>query len=332
MRTRWMGSVLALAVLLTGVALASAEVIRRDLPFEGRPVVLLLPENYEKGHDLIPLVLHLHGAVPFANAPEGELTNSGYGDLPSKYRVMVAAPQGTQHPATGLYFWNATEGCCGFEPIFGPQVDDAGYLNRLLDRLLAAYPIDPQRIYIYGYSNGAFMAHRLACDYAGRFAGIVAGAGATFHDPRRCVPAVPISVLQFHSLTDDTVLFSGGNFFPMVSLTAYPGAVETAERWAALNGCGGEMEFGKKPTLDLTTPGTVELPEGGTLTGGVEGKETTVNKVKHCPKGLEVELWTLEGDVPHPPLFFSVEGNKLKPLAEESWKFLRKHTREHDTD
>ena len=314
MRTRWMGSVMAIVVLLLGVGLASADIIRHNLIFDERPVVLLFPENYEKGNDLLPLVLHLHGAVPvpLLDVHEVELENSGYRDLPSKYGVMVAAPRGTLHPALERYFWNATEGCCGFEPVFGPQVDDARYLNRLLDRLLADYPIDPRRIYIYGYSNGAFMAHRMACDYAGRFAGIVAGAGATFHDAGRCVPSVPISVLQFHSLTDDTVLFSGGNFVPGFP-TDYPGAVETMERWADVNGCVGELEFGKKPHFDLTT--------------FVEGKETMVNTFKHCPHGIDVALWSMEGGVPHPPVFFGVGANGLKTLAEESWKFLRSHKR-----
>ena len=162
---------------------------------------------------------------------------------------MVAAPSGTLHPVIGLYFWNATEGCCGFEPVLGPQVDDAGYLNRLLDELLTRYPIDSQRVYIYGYSNGAFMAHRMACDHAERFAAIVAGAGATFNDPERCAPSGSVSVLHFHSMADAVIPFDGGNTFPGNPETAFPGAIETVERWAALNGCIGELKFGKETIM-----------------------------------------------------------------------------------
>jgi hypothetical protein len=71
MKTRHMGSVMAVAVLLAGVGMVSAGVIRQDIEFDGRPVVILLPENYDKGHDLIPLVLHLHGAVPFPDTRPG---------------------------------------------------------------------------------------------------------------------------------------------------------------------------------------------------------------------------------------------------------------------
>ena len=100
MRTRCIGSVLAVAVLLAGVSMVSAGVIRQDMEFDGRPVVLILPKNFDKGNDLIPLILHLHGAVPFSNAPNLELENSGYRDLPRKDRVMVVAPRAALNPTT----------------------------------------------------------------------------------------------------------------------------------------------------------------------------------------------------------------------------------------
>jgi hypothetical protein len=89
----------------------------------------------------------------------------------------------------------------------------------------------------------------------------------------------------------------------------------------------GELKDGNKPKYDLTTPGVVELPGGVIVTGGVEGKDTTVNKFKRCPHGIDVELWSLEEGVPHPPLFFHVGANGIKTLAEKSWQFLRRHKR-----
>jgi poly(3-hydroxybutyrate) depolymerase len=290
--------------------------IERELTVEGCPVRLILPENFDKGHDLIPLILHLHGALPFENAPELELDASGYRDLPGKYRVMVAAPRAALNPVLGLFAWNAFFSLAGCGPV---NADDPGFLNRLLDELLATYPINPQRVYIYGYSAGAAMAHRMACDNTERFAGIVAGAGFTLGDLLQCAPAVPISVLQFHSMDDEVVLFDGGNIGPLVAdpgnpACDYPGAIETAAQWAARNGCIGELQSGKKLKLDLTFI--------------VEGKETTVHTFKQCPHGIDVELWSMEGGVPHPPLFFVDGPNGMKTLAEKSWKFLRKHARD----
>jgi polyhydroxybutyrate depolymerase len=331
MRTRCMGSLMAVAVLLAGVGMVSAGVIRQDIEFDGRPVVLILPENYDKGKDRIPLILHLHGAQPVPNAPDRELEASGYRDLPGKYRVMVAAPRAVFNQTVGTFGWNSFFSLAGCGP---RNEDDVGFLNSLLNELLATYPIDPQRVYIYGYSSGAAMAHRMACENAERFAGIVAGAGFTLGDPELCAPSVPISVLQFHSRGDEVVLFDGGNVGvrsgdPGNPACDHPGAIDLLTRWADRNGCVGELKFGKKPKLDLTTPGFADPPG---ITGGVEGKETTVNKFKQCPCGIDVELWSMEEGVPHPPLFFGVGPNGIKTLAEKTWKFLRQHVRDDNDD
>jgi polyhydroxybutyrate depolymerase len=177
---------------------------------------------------------------------------------------------------------------------------------------------------MYGYSKGAGMAHRMACVDAERFAGIVAGAGFTLGEPQSCAPSVPISVLQFHSTGDGLVLFNGGNrgditgTDPGNPACEFPGAIELLTRWADRNGCVGELKFGKKPKFDFTTI--------------VEGKETTVNKFKQCPNDIDVELWSMEEGVPHPPLFFRVGPNGIKTLAEKTWKFLRKHVRDNNDD
>jgi polyhydroxybutyrate depolymerase len=334
MKTRRIGSFMAVAVLLVGVGMVSAGVIRQDIEFDGRPVVLILPENYDEGNDLIPLVIHLHGALPFPNAPDLELDASGYPDLPGKYRAMVAAPRAAFNETLGLYAWDSFFSFVGCGP---HDADDVGFLNGLLDTLIDEYPVDPQRVYIYGYSAGAAMAHRMACVNAERFAGIVAGAGFALGDPELCEPSVPISVLQFHSKGDEGVLFDGGNIGDLAAdpgnpACDYPGAIGLLTRWADLNGCRSALKFGKKPKLDLTTPGAVEVPGVGIITGGVEGKETTVNKFKQCPHGIDVELWSMEEGVPHPPLFFHVGPNGIKTLAEKTWKFLRKHVRDNYDD
>jgi hypothetical protein len=74
--------------------------IETELYFEGRFVRLIIPANLHDSESRpLPLVLHLHGAVPFPDVPDLELNNSGYRGLPGKYRVMVAAPRGTLRPA-----------------------------------------------------------------------------------------------------------------------------------------------------------------------------------------------------------------------------------------
>jgi polyhydroxybutyrate depolymerase len=139
------------------------------------------------------------------------------------------------------------------------------------------------------------MAHRMACDNAERFAGIVAGAGITLGNPQLCAPSVPISVLQLHSMGDKAILFDGGNIGnragkPGNPACEFPSAIELLTRWADLNGCRGALKFGKKPKLDLTTPGAVELPGGVIITGGVEGaappRQTVQDGLRQRLKGF----------------------------------------------
>ncbi len=42
-------------------------------------------------------------------------------------------------------------------------VDDTEYLVNLIDKIASSYPIDREKVYIFGHSNGGFMAHRMAC-------------------------------------------------------------------------------------------------------------------------------------------------------------------------
>lgn len=308
------------------IKVPKADPIEDSITFEGRFVRLIFPEKTHRHKQrLLPLVLHLHAFSPFPGLVDRALDTLGYRALPGIYDVIVAAPMGTFHEQLGAFFWNATGACCGFEHLYGPQVDDAGFLVRLVEEMIAQYPVDPQRVYIFGFSNGGFMAHRMACDHADRFAAVVSFAGATFQDPERCAPSARIAVLEVHSRADDNVLFEGG-FAPEVPPspeTEYPGAIKTIEQWGYINGCKGALRFGNRPVFDIAE--NTGLP-------GAEGKETTINRFTGCPHGVKVELWSMEG-VPHAPLFdFVVGPNGIKTLAEQTWKFLRQHKRDNNAD
>jgi polyhydroxybutyrate depolymerase len=57
--------------------------------------------------------------------------------------------------------------------------DDVGFLGALADALVNEFGIDRRRVYVAGFSNGACMAHRLACE-TDRFAAIAAVSGDMF--------------------------------------------------------------------------------------------------------------------------------------------------------
>lgn len=126
--------------------------------------------------------------------------------------AVVLAPDGSTAP-TGPYTWNASASCCDDT---GQNQDEAA-LVALVRARVAAGDIDPDRVWAFGHSNGAFMAYRLACDHADLFAGAVgyAGAAPSVSD-QPCLPSQPISVLDVHGTADATVSYTvGGHLLDM---------------------------------------------------------------------------------------------------------------------
>ncbi len=252
----------ALAAALT--APAGADVVI-DL---GRgPVTVHVPPSYDPATPA-PLVVLLHGYTSSGQETEDYLQLTPLAD---QIGFLYVYPDGTADPV-GNRFWNATDACCDF---FFSGVDDSGYLRALIDAIAVELSVDGERIFVAGHSNGGFMAYRMACDHAELLDAVVSLAGATFDDPAACTPAAPVRVLQIHGTDDEAILYDGG----LTPLGTYPGAIGSAERWAAYNGCSTVPDT-SLPPLDLE--------------GSLPGAEATVRRYAHGgqPGGL-AELWTI---------------------------------------
>jgi polyhydroxybutyrate depolymerase len=112
--------------------------------------------------------------------------------------------------------WNAGF-CCGV-------ADDVGFISRLVDRLSAEIRVDKSKVFAAGFSAGAAMAYRVACELSDRFTAIASSAGQLAL--QGCHPARPVSILEMHG-TADTV-------------TAYAKGADAVQQWVAFDGCAGE--------------------------------------------------------------------------------------------
>jgi pimeloyl-ACP methyl ester carboxylesterase len=133
--------------------------------------------------------------------------------------------------------WDATPACCQASPQPRGDVD---FLLGAIDAMLREAPAaNRSAVVAMGFSAGAFMALRLACDApAGRVAAVVAYAGADFADARRCAPQAPVPVLTIHGRNDLEVPYQGApaNY---TGEARVPGAETTLAAWARRNRCGG---------------------------------------------------------------------------------------------
>lgn len=165
-----------------------------------------------------PLVLVLHGWGFTAAQIERDY---GWNDVADKHRFVVVYPQGLERS------WNAAGACCG--PAAERQVDDVAFITTMIDRLSQALPVDDQRIYAAGMSNGGVFAYALACRTT-HFAAISAVAATQVG---ACQRPRPTSVLHVHGLADPLVRYNG-------SAAIVPGAQPVpvvVGRWLRINRC-----------------------------------------------------------------------------------------------
>jgi polyhydroxybutyrate depolymerase len=249
---------------------ADAPAALPDAPVIGgsRPVRVNVPPSYTPGTP-VPLVIMLHG---YSFTGDIEEVYLGLTQFSNDMGFIYAIPEGTKDQA-GNPFWNATDACCD---LYGSGVDDSTYLSGVITQLEAVYSIDPKRVFIWGHSNGAFMAHRMACDHADQIAAIVSLAGAQWSDLSKCKPSEPVAVLQIHGTADSTIPYDGST----AAGFTFPSAPMTVMDWATLDGCTGAADT-SAPAMDLDSV--------------APGAETTVTSYGDCRPGGAAVLWTMAG-------------------------------------
>jgi polyhydroxybutyrate depolymerase len=232
-------------------------------------VGITVPASIKPG-ERRPFVLYLHGL-----GASGKLLVSSLGvaALAEERRFVYAAPDGAQD-SLKRRFWNAWAACCDLEKI---GVDHVGALRGLLAQAAAHPQVDPQKIFVVGFSNGGFMAHRLACEVEG-IAGIASMAGAGPTPQETCAPRGPVAVLQVHGDADDVIPYQGGHPLKKVSLPRHPSAPETVAGWASRNGC---------TSREPATTGTLDFEER------IPEEETRMGLYTGCKR--PVALWTVRG-------------------------------------
>ena len=96
------------------------------------------------------------------------------------------------------------------------------WLESIVDDAVQNYGADPEGIIFIGFSNGAFMSHRMACEKGYMIKSIVALNGVTWNDFSKCLNTGSPDILHVHATEDDYVDYDGA---PQVSMAGNPIAV-----------------------------------------------------------------------------------------------------------
>ena len=165
-----------------------------------------------------PVVTMLHGA----GQTDDDIQASSQWIRHTKDAVVV-------FPSGILRSWNAGE-CCAFASEERKNVDDVGYLEELA-RTVKSRTCGTEML-VAGFSNGAMMAHRWACE-GNQVDAVIPAAGPIWQDAEECRRPVPIR--QYHGTRDATVPIDGGKRGP--TSPSYRSAEASIGVWQVVNEC-----------------------------------------------------------------------------------------------
>ena len=214
--TRWIsaGAVLVGALLSMEGAMAAAsagdEQVTVQVGALARTCVVHLPPAYD-GRQSLPLVIALHGS---RGSGKGMAAYTGLSALADEHGFIAAYPDGIVEP----HSWNSLFGRVpGGTGVLGDDIDDVAFIRALIDSLHASRHTDPGRVFVCGFSSGAYMSYRAAVKLPDKIAaaGIVCGSlGTKSVDGKPVpvtipIPAAPISLIHIGGGRDGAVKLGG---------------------------------------------------------------------------------------------------------------------------
>jgi polyhydroxybutyrate depolymerase len=267
---------IALLALLISSALSCAFAARPaklTLNHDGleRKYLLYSPPCKLTTSDPRPLLFALHGG---GGTHRGmvRLTKSRFNQLADRDGFFVVYPQGIDKA------WNDGRGNLVPEA-HRRRIDDVGFFRALIGYLASRHPIDSNRVFVTGISNGGLMSFRLACSLPDKIRAI---APVTASIPSAILPLCrsesTVSLALFNGTDDPLVPYYGGQ---ITVFRKQRGEVlstdETIKIWLAKNRCTPEPKVTALP--DFTKDGT----------------RVTKTEYNQCVAGSKVLLYRIEG-------------------------------------
>lgn len=222
----------------------------------------------------LPVIFDLHG---YQEPGQLQVTLSGLGAYGQTHAFVTITPWINDRPDP---YWLSSVGS-----------SDMAWFGDLLTHIEATACVDENRVFVTGYSNGAFMSSAIACQYSRRVAAVapVAGIQAVSH----CKATRPVPVVAFHGTADPLVHYDGS---PSTAAKALPhplGPGESETQEAIEFGASGV--FKKGPTVPQQAAAWAKR-------NGCSAQVTTTRIAKHvvllswsCPHHANVELFRVHG-------------------------------------
>lgn len=272
---------------------------------------LYVPSTYKK-EQAAPLLFLLHGG---GGSGKRMVNFTGFDKLAKEHGIIVICPDGYEK------HWN--DGRQNAHAAHEKNVDDVGFINKLVELAEAEFNIDHGRIYCSGISNGAMMSYRLAKDLPEKIAAIGTVVGAMPEPLSKAEwKGRPVPAIIFNGTADPLVPYNGGEVhFFQKKLGTVISAPETVAFLARHNKCE------EKPRVK-------EL----VLQNSKSGMSIKHIEYSNCCNNANVEFYSIEGGGHSWPrdsklaqyLPPAVIGKACKDIDASSliWDFFQKHRME----
>jgi polyhydroxybutyrate depolymerase len=195
-----------------------------------RCYLLYAPPGFSP-EEKLPVVVAFHG---FAANAQGFRSMTGWEDVAEREAFLVVFPHGSSFPLR----WNVTPGA-RIE-----HIDDVQFMSDLLADLSGIATIDPDRVYVSGFSMGGTLADTIACELADQVAAVGVVSGKREDDPDSCNPTRPVPVIAFFGTADPIGdieyplwFFKLMNIDPDKEYREYLPVSVWLDGWVARNGC-----------------------------------------------------------------------------------------------
>lgn len=207
-----------------------------------RSYEIFVPKDFSPQQNY-PLVFVLHGGGGRAKGMV-RLTKARFNELANRDGFIVVYPNGYEKS------WND-----GARDTFGVarrlNIDDVSFFSDMIDNVKEKLPVDTNRIFAYGISNGGFMVQRLTFELPEKIKAIgVVAANLSVVQSQKANPKIPVPALFINGTDDPLVPYNGGFVTVLNNKRGEVLSVEKSiARWKEIDGCSGKPEVFVYPDI-----------------------------------------------------------------------------------
>lgn len=186
-----------------------------------RSFTVYSPMNFDENKEY-PVLLALHGR--YGN-PKNMAKMTNFNPLADEHDFLIVYPKGFRRS------WNDGR---GEGPAAENDIDDVKFMKGIVGFLKANYPINENKLFVSGMSNGGFMTMRLACEMSETFKAFISVTGSLSTD-FDCNPSTPINLMLIAGTDDELVPYNGGEVASSESFSI--GFKDLLNNWSEINNC-----------------------------------------------------------------------------------------------